>query len=83
MPGVNAGGGVMPLRRLLLLSKCEEDIERGVLVLLREGFWWERWRLRWAVTRARAASGSCEGEGVSWYLGSGRRGRDGKLAGRG
>jgi hypothetical protein len=37
-------------------------MERGVLLplllLLREGFCWERCRFWWAVTRDRAASGS-------------------------
>jgi hypothetical protein len=55
----------MPLRRRPSWEMWEEDIERGVLLLLRARLELED-RLRWAVTRARAADGSCgEGEGVS------------------
>lgn len=53
----------MPLRWRPSWERWEEDIERAGLDLLRVRLGLEE-RLRWAVTRARAAGGSCgEGEG--------------------
>jgi hypothetical protein len=76
----------MPLSRRPSWERLEEDIERAVLLLVRVRLVLEE-RLRWAVTRARAAGGSCAKGGVLVVVLRGigaelERDRDGDMAGR-
>jgi hypothetical protein len=72
----------MPLRRRPSWDRREEDIERAGLDLLRVRLGLED-RLRWAVTRASAAGGSCMEGAVSWLLGLEWDGIKGRVSGRG